>query len=116
MDLIENYILQGEKLHKDKLRLLRKTILEADSSITEKIAWGVPTYYCHGYLVQFAYCKNHIGFYCSPQAISHYQKELSIYKTNNKNAIHFPYHKDLPLSLIHDIVLYRIEENKSANY
>lgn len=114
MDNIENYILGCEEAYQDTLRLLRQTILKAAPTATEKISWGVPTYYLNGFLVQFSYCKKHIGFYCSPKAIAHFQKELSIYTTNTKNSIHFPYNQDLPLSLIHDIVVYRIKENKSA--
>lgn len=111
MDDISRYIKNCEPALHTTLYQLRQTILQVSPLIQEKIAWGVPTYMYHGFLVQFAVNKKHIGFYCSPQAILHFQDELSHYHTNKKNTIHFPFNQALPLLLIQNIVKYRMQEN-----
>ena len=90
---------------------MRNAIREAVPEASEKIAWGAPTYNQNGFLVQFAGYKKHIGFYCSPAAISSFKEELLNYKTDEKNTIQFPLDKELPLELVKRIVLNRIEEN-----
>ncbi len=112
MDNIQNYINQFDKLTQDKLNTLRKTIMTCAPDSIEKISWGVPTYNNHGFLVQFAVNKNHIGFYCSPEAINKFQTQLQGYKTNTKNTIQFLHSQDIPYQLIHDITLFCLETNK----
>jgi uncharacterized protein YdhG (YjbR/CyaY superfamily) len=108
---VDDYIDQFEEKTKQKLIELRNAIRETVPDASEKIAWGAPTYNQNGFLVQFAGYKKHIGFYCSPAAISFFKKELLHYKTNEKNTIQFPLDKELPLELVKRIVQFRIEEN-----
>lgn len=93
-----------------QLEDLRRAILETDPAITEKIAWGAPTYYRNGYLVQFAAAGRHIGFYTSPETLKAFEKELAGYKTNQKNTVRFPLDQDIPASLVRQMVIFRIRE------
>lgn len=93
------------------LKQMRATIREAAPEATEKISYGMPTFDLHGNLVHFAGYKNHIGFYPSPSGIRAFHEKLSEYK-NSKGAVQFPIDKPLPLSLISEIVAFRVMENK----
>lgn len=95
------------------LSLMRETIRNAAPEATEKISYGMPTFFLKGNLVHFAMCKNHIGFYPTPTGIIAFQKELSIYKTS-KGAIQFPVDKPLPIELISRIVKFRVSENMNS--
>lgn len=104
-EYISNYSEDEQKL----MNHLRSLILSYN--VEEKISWGVPTYYYHGYLLQFSMCKNHLGFYLTPTTISHFKERLSSYKTNSKNTIHLPKDKPLDEALILDLIHYRMKEN-----
>lgn len=92
------------------LNLMRQTIRNSAPEATEKISYGMPTFYLNGNLVHFAICKNHIGFYPAPSGIIAFREELSNYKTS-KGAIQFPIDKPLPIELISQIVKFRVAEN-----
>jgi uncharacterized protein YdhG (YjbR/CyaY superfamily) len=94
----------------EKLQLLRKTILESAPNATEKIAYGIPTFFLKKNLVHFAGYKNHIGFYPGASGIANFQEEISKYK-NSKGAVQFPIDKPLPIALIKKIVKFRVMEN-----
>ena len=81
---------------------------------SEKISYGIPTFYLNGNLVHFAAYKNHIGFYPGASGIEEFLKEISKYK-NSKGAVQFPLKEDLPIDLIKKIVAFRVNENISKN-
>ena len=108
---VDEYINQFENDVKDKLITIRNVIQTNAPLATEKLSWGMPAYYQNGFLVQFAAHKKHIGFYCNPSTIAHFKVELTGFKTNTKNTIQFPLNKELPLALIKELVLFRIDEN-----
>src|SRR3954471_13579653 len=88
------------------LSIIRKTAPRA----TEKISYGMPTYYYNGNLVHFAAFKNHIGFFPTPSAITEFQTELKPYKTS-KGTVQLPITDPLPLKLIERMVKFRVKEN-----
>ncbi len=106
---IESYI----KLHsKDVQRLLktmRVTIKKAAPKATQKISYGIPTFYLHRNLVHFAAFKKHVGFYPGSSGVKAFKKELSTFKTA-KGSIQFPLDKPLPTGLITKIVRFRVKE------
>ena len=63
--------------------------------------------------MHFAAAKQHLGFYPTPSAIQRFSKELRPFKTS-KGAIQFPYTQELPLSLIQEIVKFRVQENMKS--
>lgn len=92
------------------LQLLRKTIAAAAPEATEKISWGMPTFYLNGNLVHFAPGKNHYGFYPGASGVANFLPKLGEYKTS-KGAIQFPKSQPLPLGLVTEIVEFRVKEN-----
>ena len=113
--LIDEYIKQFPESTQAKLREIRAAIRSVAPEATEKIAYGMPTFYLRGNLVHFAGYKNHIGFYPTPSGIAGFKEELDVYK-NAKGSVQFPLDSPLPIDLIKRIVKYRVDEmgNKSA--
>lgn len=96
---------------KKKLDCLRMIIKQNAPDANEKISWGVPTYNLNGFLVQYAACKKHIGFYTSLTTLEYFKEQLKDYKTNMKNTVQFPIDKELPVDLIKKMVLFKVKEN-----
>jgi len=110
MNDTEKYIAAFPDEIQQRLNLIRETIRQAAPEATEKISYGMPTFYLKGNLVHFAGYKNHIGLYPAPSGIEAFQKELSVYK-NAKGSVQFPHNQPLPIDLIRAIVKFRVMEN-----
>jgi uncharacterized protein YdhG (YjbR/CyaY superfamily) len=108
---IDGYIATFPNNIQNILLELRKAIQLASPESTEKISYGMPTFYFKGNLVHFAAFKNHIGFYPAPSGIEAFKDDLAKYKSS-KGAIQFPISEALPLDLISKIVAFRVRENK----
>lgn len=109
-DAIDGYIKCFPGTVKKLLETIRSTIRKAAPEATEKISYGIPTFYYNGNLVHFAAFKNHIGFFPTPSAIEAFQKELKDFKTS-KGTVQLPLSDPLPLKLIERIVKFRVREN-----
>lgn len=107
---IDDYIASYPPEIQEKLQSLRKVIHEIVPTASEKISYGMPTFYLYGNLVHFAMQKAHIGFYPGPSGVSEFADELKGYKTS-KGAIQFPIRDPLPFDLVRKITVYRVEEN-----
>ena len=77
---ITDYILQFPPEVQAKLNQMRDAILEIAPDATEKIAYGIPTFYLKGNMVHFAAYQNHIGFYPGADGIAAFTDELSRFK------------------------------------
>jgi len=109
-DTIDSYIKAFPQETRTLLDHMRLTIQKAAPDATEKISYGMPTFFYNGNLVHFAAFKKHIGFFPTPSAIEAFQKELKPYKTS-KGAVQFPMTDPLPLKLIARMVEFRVKEN-----
>ena len=107
---IDEYIAAFPAEVQEKLRAMRATIHAAAPEATEKISYGMPTFFLEGNLVYFAAFKQHIGFYPAPQGIEEFARELSVYK-GAKGSVQFPLDQPLPLDLVSRIVKFRASEN-----
>ena len=107
---IDQYIAGFPKEIQDILEKLRARIRKAAPDAIETINYAIPTFTLNGNLVHFAAFKNHIGFYPAPSGIEAFKKELSVYE-GAKGSVQFPNNKPLPLSLITQIVKFRVKEN-----
>ncbi|MGL6298375.1 MAG: iron chaperone [Methanobacteriaceae archaeon] len=111
MNHIDEYISKYPQDIQEILKKVRKTIQETAPEATEKISYGMPTFYLNKNLVHFAANKKHIGFYPSPSGIEKFKEKLINYKTS-KGAIQFQYTEPIPYKLIKEIVKFRVQENK----
>jgi uncharacterized protein YdhG (YjbR/CyaY superfamily) len=107
---IDEYIALFPVELKARLIRLREVIHDAAPAATEKISYGMPTFYLHGNLVHFAAYPKHIGFYPAPSGIEAFKPELARYKWA-KGSVQFPLDQDLPFDLISRITRFRVEEN-----
>lgn len=107
---ITDYILQFPPETQAKLTQMRDTILEIIPEATEKIAYGIPTFFLNGNVVHFAGYKSHIGFYPGADGIEAFAAELGAYKLS-KGTVQFPLDQPLPLELVRRITTYRKEQN-----
>lgn len=94
------------------LQKIRQVIKQSAPNAEEVISYGIPTYKLNGNLVHFGAFKKHIGFYPSPQAIEHFNLELSKFK-QAKGSVQFPLSEEMPFELIKKIVDFRVGQSNS---
>lgn len=107
---ITDYILQYPPETQEKLNQMREAILEIIPDATEKIAYGIPTFYLNGNVVHFAGYKSHIGFYPGADGIAAFAPEFGGYQFS-KGAVQFPLDQPLPLELVKRITAFRKAQN-----
>jgi uncharacterized protein YdhG (YjbR/CyaY superfamily) len=105
---IDSYIAEFPTKVQRSLKKLRKLIKQIVPTATEDIKYGMPTFVLQGNLVHFAAYQHHIGFYPTPDVITHFENQLSSYQTS-KGAIQFPINEPLPFELIEKMVNYRLK-------
>ena len=107
---IDEYI----EVQPDEIRLIlqkvRSVIQDAAPEATEKISYGMPTFFLHSNLVHFAANKHHLGFYPAPSGLQAFPMEITKYKSS-KGAVQFRYNQPIPYDLIAEIVKFRVVEN-----
>lgn len=110
MNDIDKYIKDCPKDVQGRLNELRAMIQELAPDATERICMRMPTYDLNGkWLVHFAAFAKHIGFYPQPEGIVAFKEQLKPYKTT-KGTIQFPLDEPLPMDLIKEIIIYRVNE------
>lgn len=107
---IDEYIAACSEDLRARLVTLRDTIRQHAPEATERIAYGMPTFYLSGNLVHFAAFTHHIGFYPTPTGITSFREALARY-TSAKGSVQFPHSEPLPLDLVAGMVKFRVAEN-----
>jgi uncharacterized protein YdhG (YjbR/CyaY superfamily) len=112
MTVITDYIEHQPAATQEKLTRMYTLIKVLLPDASERISYGMPTFWQGHNIVHFAAFKNHIGFYPAPSGVEHFAAALTAggYKWS-KGAIQFPYAVDLPERLITEIVEFRRAEN-----
>lgn len=111
MNEIDQYIARFPLDVRFKLSQIRKLIRSLAPEAIEVMKYGIPTFTLGKNLVHFAGYKNHIGFYPTPSVIKAFESVLHEYK-QSKGTVQFPVEDPLPLDLIEEMVLFRINEIK----
>lgn len=106
---IDEYINLFPKDVQKTLEHVRQAIKKSAPEAQETINYQIPTFKLNGNLVHFAAFKNHIGFYPAPSGLKAFEKELFKYKSS-KGSVQFPLDKPMPITLIKNIVKYRVKE------
>ena len=110
---IDEYIAGFPAAVQDRLRALRATVQEQAPEATERMSYGMPTFYLNGNLVHFAAFAHHIGFYPTPTGITAFHDALARYKSA-KGSVQFPHAEPLPLELVAAMVRFRVAESMKA--
>ncbi|MBN2541055.1 MAG: DUF1801 domain-containing protein [Bacilli bacterium] len=95
------------------LNELRTIILDVLPNAIESFSYGVPSFELvpkanMKQKIMIGGFKHHVGLYPHPDAILHFQEQLSPYKTS-KGTIQFQVGVPLPRKLIQDIVTFRMK-------
>lgn len=108
---VDGYIATFPTETQSKLQMIRQIILTNAPGVIESISYGMPAYKTNNKpLVYFGGFTNHIGLYATPSGHEAFKKQLSMYK-QGKGSVQFPLNQPLPVTLIRDIVSFRISEN-----
>ena len=107
---IDEYIAQFPEEVQVLLEKMRTIIHKAAPKAEEAIAYGIPTFKMNGNLVHFGGYKSHIGFYPAPSGIGAFKKELAKYE-GSKGTSRFPLDKPLPVTLITQVIKFRVAKN-----
>ena len=102
---IDEYLERHSSEDQRVLREVRATIHKSAPEATEKISYGIPTFYLNGNLIHFAAFANHIGFYPT-SGIAAFKKQLGTFKWSKVRRS-----SRLPLTLVTKIVKFRVKEN-----
>jgi uncharacterized protein YdhG (YjbR/CyaY superfamily) len=109
---VEDYIKNFPENIQEKLKLMRKIIIQNAPNAIESIAYGMPAYKLNKKpLVYFGGFAKHIGFYATPTGHEAFKEELPSYK-QGKGSVQFPIDQPLPIDLIIKIIKFRVQENK----
>lgn len=107
--IIKDYITKQPVDRQSQLNELYQIIAaEMPENTTEKISYGMPTFYFHRNIIHFANFKHHMGIYPGSKAIVKFATQLTKYQTS-KGAIQLPVNKPLPAELIRQIVRYNLQ-------
>lgn len=107
---VDEYICLQDKNIRPTLTKLREVIRKAAPNAEEGIGYGMPAYKLHGPLAYFAAYKNHYALYAMPVATAAFKERLQKYKTS-KGTIQFPIDEPVPVTLVADIIKFRVQEN-----
>ncbi|GHU92815.1 hypothetical protein FACS189479_02790 [Spirochaetia bacterium] len=110
MNTIDEYIAAFEPEVQRTLIEIRNFIKNEAPDATEKISYGMPTFYQNGNLVHFAAFKDHYGFFPSPSGIDAFEEELAPYRSG-KGTLRFSMDKPIPWEIVKKVVQFRIKEN-----
>lgn len=107
---IDEYISNFPEPVQAILEKVRTTIQAAAPEATEKISYGIPTFYLKKNLVHFAAYPHHIGFYPGAAPLEEFKDKLTAYNTS-KGTVQFPLDQPIPYDLIKDITEFCVQRN-----
>lgn len=82
---------------------LRNIIKRCVPSAKERIAWSMPRYEKDKLSISFAACKKHISLYLDADVLEIFRPQLQEFAIK-KNAVYLPYDKELPISILENVV------------
>ena len=106
-ETVEEYIAGFPKPAQEKLEKMKSIIKKVAPNAEEAISYGMPGYKLNGILVYFAGYEKHIGFYPMPSTLLAFKDKIAGYK-NAKGSVQFPLDKPLPVTLITQMVKFRV--------
>jgi uncharacterized protein YdhG (YjbR/CyaY superfamily) len=111
-ETIDAYIASFPSDTQEVLNRMRALIHARAPEATERMAYGIPTFFLNGNLVHFAGYARHTGLYPGASGIAHFAAELAPYK-HAKGSVQFPLSEPLPAALIGRIVEFRLAEQRA---
>ena len=106
---IDEYISAYDGDLKERMITLRALIHSCHPDLTEKIAWGIPTFVLKGNLVHFSAEKKHMGFHPGQAAIDAFADRFGKL-THTKSTLHLPYDLPMPWELLREMTAFCVAE------
>jgi uncharacterized protein YdhG (YjbR/CyaY superfamily) len=106
---ISEYISSAPPSARERLVEILECLRKAAPKAEESLKWGNPAFTQKRVLFAFAAYKDHINFYPTPAVVEAFKIELMDFKTT-KGGIQLPLDKPIPISLIHKIAIYRLND------
>ena len=106
---IDEYISAYDGELKERMIALRALIHDCHPDITEKIAWGMPTFQLRGNLVHFSAEKKHMGFHPGQAAVDAFADRFGKL-THTKSTLRLPYNQTMPWELLREMVEFCVRE------
>ena len=114
MNNVDSYISRYEGVVKERLEQMRALVRHEAPDATEALSYGLVGYKLNNKpLVYFGGFDKHTGFYATPNGHEQFKKQFAPYK-QGKGSVQFPHDQPLPLTLIKDVIKYRIEQCKEG--
>lgn len=95
-----------------ELRKLYAIIKKAAPKASEKLAWGMPTFYQEGNLIHFCSFQKHMSIFPGAKAMRLFKPQMKGF-TTSKGTLQIQYGTKLPAALIAKIVKYNLKQNLS---
>jgi uncharacterized protein YdhG (YjbR/CyaY superfamily) len=111
VETVQQYCNQYPAPIRKRLTAIRKLVKELAPEATEKISYRMPSYLLQGRLLYFAVHTHHIGLYPMASGVKKFESRLNEYP-HATGSIQFPHNQPLPLALIRDIIVFRVNENR----
>lgn len=109
---VEAYLAALPAPHRAALEKLRGQIRAAAPMATEKISYGIPTFFHEGNLVHMAAFKDHCSFFPGSDGVTLLLREKLAGFEVAKGTIRFTPEKPLPAALVRKIVNLRVAANE----
>ena len=107
---IPAYIASLEHAVWEKIQTLCSLVQDVSPTAIGQISYGMPAYKYNGKpLIYFAAFAHHIGIYATPNAHTHFAKQLAWYK-QGKWSFQIPLDQPLPIDLIKKMIVWNMKE------
>lgn len=107
---VDEYIQQFPPKTRRLLKELRATIKQVlPDTVTEKISYGIPTFFLKKNIVHYAGYENHLGMYPVPKGDEIFQESIKPY-VKGKGTLRFSLEEELPKTIIKAVVLWQMKE------
>jgi uncharacterized protein YdhG (YjbR/CyaY superfamily) len=110
---IDHYLARVEPDQRVALEALRQAIRQAAPNAEEVIAYGIPAFKQHGFLIGFSASARHCSLHpMNGHTVADFAADLAGFSTS-KGTVRFTPDKPLPSALVKRIVKARIAENEA---
>jgi len=92
---------------------LRDIVRSCVPEVKERIAWSMPFFTKGKASISVAACKKHISFYVDTETIAYFLQQTTFLSVK-KNAIYFPYDKELPEEILTNTVKYFFQNKEEV--
>lgn len=96
-----------------KLTQLRDLIRALAPEASEKLAWGMPTWYLNGNLVHIAAFAAHVSLFPGGVVEQFLDHPDMAGRKHGKGTIQFPFGEELPVRLVTDVVTLRLAQQRT---